>query len=228
MEIYLLKLDGGRTAFYTEARDISDSADAKAEPRGWIERKRLAWRENLRGEESNGDSRFISGRVRRVWSWLQRHTFADEPLLRRLSRVESITLHHPAAMTAKDARRAWRDYLKRREARHFGRLILNSLIAPTTLLLAPLPGPNVIGYWFAYRAVCHWLALRGARRALKLERRKLSPRASEALNETVSASSESVKNIAVRHDLAELEQFVSRLLAQLERRSREAATPVAQ
>jgi hypothetical protein len=32
-----------------------------------------------------------------------------------------------------------------------------------------LPGPNVIGYWFVYRTVCHGLALIGVRRARRRE-----------------------------------------------------------
>ncbi|MEJ7711591.1 MAG: hypothetical protein WKF84_17425 [Pyrinomonadaceae bacterium] len=38
-------------------------------------------------------------------------------------------------------------------------------MAPIPLVLAPVPGPNVIGYWFWYRAICHALALMGIRRA---------------------------------------------------------------
>ena len=47
-------------------------------------------------------------------------------------------------------------------------LSYNVLIAPAALaLLWPLPGPNLIGYWFAYRAVHHWLILRGIRSVRK-------------------------------------------------------------
>ena len=35
-----------------------------------------------------------------------------------------------------------------------------------TAVLVLLPGPNVIGYYFAFRLVGHFLAWRGARRAL--------------------------------------------------------------
>ena len=41
---------------------------------------------------------------------------------------------------------------------------LNTLIAPFTVLFAILPGPNVIGYWFAYRAIHHTLIVWGLRR----------------------------------------------------------------
>jgi hypothetical protein len=44
-------------------------------------------------------------------------------------------------------------------------LVGNILILPLSVLLAPLPGPNIIGYWFLYRAVCHVLALLGIRKA---------------------------------------------------------------
>jgi hypothetical protein len=39
------------------------------------------------------------------------------------------------------------------------------LVAPLTVVLAPLPGPNLVGYWFVYRAVHHGLILTGLGRA---------------------------------------------------------------
>ena len=42
---------------------------------------------------------------------------------------------------------------------------MNLAISPFTVLLVPVPGPNVVGFWFVYRIVCHALALLGIRRA---------------------------------------------------------------
>ena len=38
------------------------------------------------------------------------------------------------------------------------------MIAPISVLFAILPGPNLIGYWFAYRAIHHSLVVWGIRR----------------------------------------------------------------
>ena len=37
-----------------------------------------------------------------------------------------------------------------------------------SLLLTPLPGPNVPGYYFTFRVVGHLLAVRGARQGLRV------------------------------------------------------------
>ncbi len=58
----------------------------------------------------------------------------------------------------------WADYLKRQGRRHLLWLIVNGVIAPFSALFAILPGPNLIGYWFAYRAIHHSLVVWGIRR----------------------------------------------------------------
>ena len=45
-----------------------------------------------------------------------------------------------------------------------------------------VPGPNIIGYWFVYRAICHLLALLGIRRARRQEV-PLDCQPSDALND---------------------------------------------
>ena len=58
----------------------------------------------------------------------------------------------------------WKDYLRQQWLRHLVWLIVNGVIAPISVLFAILPGPNLIGYWFAYRAVHHSLVVWGIRR----------------------------------------------------------------
>ena len=59
----------------------------------------------------------------------------------------------------------WRNYLTRQWRRHFFWLGFNAVIAPISVILAILPGPNLIGYWFAYRAVHHVIVVWGINRA---------------------------------------------------------------
>ena len=166
MKVYLLSLDGGRCVFYSEGPEGAAEAEdpASAAPRrglrGWVERKFKSLQVILTESEKG-----VGLRVRHVWEWLQKRTAPDEPLLRGLRGAGVVVLHHPPAYTEEEAQRLWHQYLKDRQGRHAFWSIINALTAPLTLVLTPLPGPNVIGYWVVYRAVCHWLARLGARNA---------------------------------------------------------------
>ena len=165
MKVYLLSLDSNLCVFYSEGPEVdAESEAASAVPRrglrGWVER-RFKSLQVLLTESEKG----VGLRVRRIWEWLQKRTAPDEPLLRGLRGTSQVALHHPPTYTEEEARRLWREYLKSRRGRHTFWAIANALTAPLTLVLTPLPGPNVIGYWVVYRAVCHWLARLGARSA---------------------------------------------------------------
>ena len=100
-------------------------------------------------------------------------------MLVRLRSARRIELHHPASRSAEEVRRLWREYLDHRWWRHVLWMSANALVAPRPcLMLWILPGPNVIGYWFAYRAVHHALIVWGIRRvrrgAVELELRPVA------------------------------------------------------
>jgi Mitochondrial K+-H+ exchange-related len=102
--------------------------------------------------------------MRRVWDWLHKLVRPDEAMLARLWSARGIKLHHPAARSEVDVSAHWRDYLNRQRRRHLFWLVINAIIAPPSVLLAFLPGPNVIGFWFAYRTVHHGLVVWGITR----------------------------------------------------------------
>jgi hypothetical protein len=57
--------------------------------------------------------------------------------------------------------------LDRDRGRHRGWLIVHSLItAVTGPGLFFVPGPNLVAYYFTFRAVGHWLSMRGAQQGL--------------------------------------------------------------
>ncbi len=213
MQIYLLDIGGERPVFYSEepepsAADVAATA-ARGGVRGWLERRYRSLQTAVHDSEEG-----VGARVRRTWQWLQRRTAADEALLRRLRVARRIKLYYPASMPAQDAREAWSDYLARRRRRHAFWLALNLLIAPVTLVLAPIPGPNLIGYWFAYRAVCHALAVFGVRRA-QADEVKFSLYPSDELDDAVAASrDEQVARLTASLKLAGLEAFVKRVAAE--------------
>lgn len=167
MKIYLLRLDYRRHTFYSEGPDTQEGegfeTDASREQgglRGWMARKLQTWQSAI-GEAKGG----FGGFVWRLGSWLQRFIGPDEPLLRGLRKAHAVHLHHPAGMPAERAREEWFRYLGGRKRHHLVWLLVNLLLSPVSLLLAPLPGPNFLGYWFVYRAACHTLALIGVQRA---------------------------------------------------------------
>ncbi len=165
MKVFLLRIDDRRHVFYAEGPETIDSSDGEEDHRrglrGWFERKSRQWSKTIHEKEGG-----FGGALKRLWNWLQRFVGPDEPLLRGLRKVRSITLHHPASMASEAARTAWLDYLKQRWRHHVIWLSVNLVLAPVIGIgLWWLPGPNVFGYWFTYRAICHSLALFGIQRA---------------------------------------------------------------
>ncbi|MDT4898373.1 MAG: hypothetical protein QOH25_3450 [Acidobacteriota bacterium] len=211
MKIYLLSLDGGRCVFYSEGPEMvaeTETVAPRRGMRGWAERRYQSLQAILNESEKG-----VGLRVRRVWEWLQKRIPPDEPLLRSLRGARAVALHHSPTFTEEEVRSLWQEYLKSRQGRHMFWFIMNALVSPLTLLLAPLPGPNVIGYWFVYRAVCHWLARLGARNARsgQVTTRFLS---TAALDGSFDAKDdERIASLSSSFGLQGLDDFIKRITA---------------
>jgi hypothetical protein len=168
VKIYLLLIDHERFFFYADdsvALDDESDRDLSSGPpgrgvRGWLQGNY----QKLRSALQHGESGAILW-VRRVWDWLHSLAHPDETMLARLRSARSIDLHYPASRTGNEIRGIWRSYLSQEWWRHLLWLSVNGSLAPPTIaILWILPGPNLIGYWFAYRAIHHLLVLWGIRR----------------------------------------------------------------
>jgi hypothetical protein len=102
--------------------------------------------------------------MRKAWDWLQTLVRPDETMLAQLRSARRIELHHPAARSKDEVLTNWRNYLTGQWRRHFFWMGFNGVIAPISVILAILPGPNLIGYWFAYRAIHHVIVVWGISR----------------------------------------------------------------
>jgi hypothetical protein len=168
VNIYLLLIDDEQYFFYSDGSEVQvskgEGSTARASAaRGWLERK---WHK-LQSAWYSADAG-VALRARRVWDWLHSRTHPDESMLVRLHSTPRIDLHHPASWPGDVIAGVWRDYLVQRSRPHLFWLCCNAAIAPLALLfLWPLPGPNLIGYWFAYRAIHHLLIVRGIRQVQK-------------------------------------------------------------
>ena len=160
MKIYLLLIDHERFFFYSDESESShdegdgDGPSAGARPgvRGWLHDRYLRFKSAW--QQSDSGALFW---MRRSWDWLHSLAHPDEAMLARLRSARRIDLHHPAAQPGATVCAIWHDYLTRQWRRHLLWMSVNAVIAPFTVIFAILPGPNLIGYWFAYRAIHHVL-----------------------------------------------------------------------
>jgi hypothetical protein len=164
VKIYLLAIDRRRFFFFADASD--DSRGAVDDPRcssssapGLLGRLHDRF-QKLKAAWEHSDALAARG-TRGAWIWLHSWAHPDESMLVRLRSAARIDVYHPASRPDHEVRALWGQYLNHRWWRHLSWLGVNALIAPFTVLFAILPGPNVIGYWFAYRAVHHALIVWG-------------------------------------------------------------------
>lgn len=160
MKIQLHLTDEGKAVFHAEKAVVRENHPPHHGFRGWIERKA----QSLKTAWSHAD-RGPAGKVRAFWDYLHSRMPDDESMLARLRTASTIEVYHPAELPSEEAQSLWVGYMARCRRRHLPWLGFNVLISPLSLVLAPLPGPNLIGYWFAYRAVKDALALLGLRHA---------------------------------------------------------------
>ena len=166
MKVYLLPIVATAPRFYSEGPSAADG-DRPAEvaaTRGGFRGRLESWFGRARDRMTDPKGR-LGPHLRRTWGWLQRFVGADEPLLRSLRKAGRFEVDFPASMSAVEAREHWEGYLTRRLRHHAIWLVVNGLLAAGSVALMLVPGPNVVGYWFAYRLACHGLALLGIQRA---------------------------------------------------------------
>lgn len=210
MNVILLEWTGrSRPLFYAEPPDEVVEAPAGSPavkppaPRSRLDRlARRLWAAVLRTARRGGPWR------RRLLGYLSRRTAPDEPLLRGLRRAETIVIHHPARMPARQARDHWRHYLARRSRAALIASLGDWIAATVCVPLVIVPGPNVLGLWFLYRAVTQVLAIRGIWR-VQSRSVPIEFHAEEVLDEPLSAPrGPAVDRLATAFDLKNLPNFL--------------------
>lgn len=207
MKVYLLMMHE-RPVFYSEGLEEGERlAASRRGARGWLERKLRAMRVALEQSESG-----MGRTLRRLRDWLHLQISPDETLLRGLRSSKLIAVYHPTTMTAEESVAAWREYLGTRQRYHGFWFALNAVLSPLGVLLTPIPGPNVVAYWFVYRAICHFLAIMGISRG----RRGRIPTVfhpSDTLDRPFEDPTDDwwIDHLAVRHSLKGLGDFLKRI-----------------
>ncbi|HEY2432143.1 MAG TPA: hypothetical protein VGI12_05660 [Vicinamibacterales bacterium] len=168
--MFLVPVGPDRYELYCEEPDA-----AAAAPRsGMLGRVNVRFRQTLAEAERErhrivdpSDARPPLGtRVkRRLLRWIA-ESIAEQRLLWQLRGRAEATLVHPHDLTAAQALQLLRRSLHRDWDRHRFWMFVDLLGGVGSVFLILLPGPNVIGYYFLFRIIGHFLSLRGARQGL--------------------------------------------------------------
>lgn len=173
MQVHLVPVSPARYRLYVEIPDEEDESKqaSAAEPEpGRIGRLMKRFRDMLAEAEEErrktelGETSKASG----LWQTIMRkiaETIAEQRLLWHLRHQTAVQLRYPPDLDAGAALKEVQSDFTRESSKHLRWLIINGLlVAITGPLFFFVPGPNVISWYFTFRAVGHFLSWRGARR----------------------------------------------------------------
>jgi len=109
-------------------------------------------------------------RLGRLQDWIMAwvaERIAEQRLLWNLRREKAVVAFHPQDLTFDQTHTLIRRTLQRDWERHRIWLAVDSVLLIGSIALILIPGPNIIGYYFAFRVMGHWLSIRGATHGLR-------------------------------------------------------------
>lgn len=178
MDVYLIPVGAERYELYCEDAHEEEPAEAVVEAppgmfAGLVSRFKAAL---ARVEHERRHGGAASPPVeRRGWSsrvknhalcWIA-EKIAEQRLLWRLRRESEVRLIFPDDLSGTEAMTVVRRMLQRDADRHFRWLVIDGLIFVLTGIVAIIPGPNLLAYYFGFRVVGHYLSQRGAKHGLR-------------------------------------------------------------
>jgi hypothetical protein len=172
MDVFLVPVGPDAYELYCEHVDEPD-AHGDAPPSGFFARLRFrfhqvlaeAERERRHDRVAAAHDNWLQRAKRRGLRWVA-ESIAEQRLLWNLRRHADAALHYPDDMSAEAADSLMRQQLARDFEKHRFWLAIDSVLMIISGLLILIPGPNVIGYYFAFRVVGHFFSVRGARNGL--------------------------------------------------------------
>src|SRR5438552_2149696 len=172
MDVFVIPIGLDRYELYCE------SADEAPQPvpgsTGIIGRIRYRFAVMLHQAEerrrSGAPSSRHDTRLGRMQEWIMAwvaERIAEQRLLWNLRRETAVVAFHPQDLTFEQAHTLIRRTLQRDWERHRWWLVVDSLLGIGSIALILLPGPNIVGYYFAFRIMGHFLSIRGASQGLR-------------------------------------------------------------
>jgi hypothetical protein len=169
MDVFLVPVGRDRHELYCEVPIEQVAGPSMPGPQSWwrrqVDRFRqlLAEAEEERRQHERGQPTASGG----VWRWILRkvaEAIAEQRLLWLLRRLNRATLLHPDDVPPARALEIARQSFHADFERHRRWLVIDSVVLLVCLPLTVIPGPNVPSLYFSFRAVGHYLSMRGARK----------------------------------------------------------------
>jgi len=171
--VYLVPIGAGRFELYSEPSDEAPSADG-ANDGFWVRQARRLhewWRAATHAAHAAHAGGLPEGRLARARNWTVGRiadSIAQQRTLWSLRGVTSASLVHPSDLSGTAAALVRTRLLGDARRRNAWWLLVDTLLVIVAAFLVLLPGPNLIGYYFVFRAISHFLGWRGARQALQV------------------------------------------------------------
>ena len=173
MDIFVIPTGPDRYELYCEAA-VEEPPQPAQGSKGVVGRIRYQFAVMLHQAEerrrSGSHTPRPSSRLGQLQEWIMAwvaERIAEQRLLWNLRRETAVTAFYPTDLTFDQANTLIRRTLQRDWERHRLWLAVDSVLALGSVALILLPGPNIIGYYFAFRVMGHWLSIRGAVQGLK-------------------------------------------------------------
>jgi hypothetical protein len=168
MQVYLVPVAASRYQLYVEVSAEPAAATGEAPDAGWFARQSQRFQQTLAEAEQRRDA---SAANRRRTALARHHATHAETIassdclaLRHQSAAE---LQHPDDLDGEAAVREVRVEFARDVAKHLRWMLIDgAAVAITGPVFFFVPGPNLISWYFTFRAVGHFFSWRGARKGL--------------------------------------------------------------
>jgi hypothetical protein len=165
--IYLVPVGRERYELYAEAAKSADGSEGKdSVVARTLRSAREKWAvavDAARADEAPR-SRFLRWRNRLI-RHVTEHA-AEQHALWNLRHAAAATAVYPSGLDEVAALAIVRAVLTRARQHHRWWACVDAMALAASGLIAPLPGPNLVAYYFAFRVFGHYLSWRGARQAL--------------------------------------------------------------
>jgi hypothetical protein len=174
MDVYLIPVGPDRYELYCEDHSDADTivGDVPTGRFAAIYHKFKAALAQVEEERQSGVPRVHQGP--RTWTermkdralcWIA-EKIAEQRLLWRLRNETDVKLLHPDDMIAEEPMTRVRANLQHEADRHLKWTIIDGTLFVLSGIVAIVPGPNVLAYYFGFRLVGHYLSRRGAKHGL--------------------------------------------------------------
>jgi len=175
MDVYLLPVGPERYELYCEVPDDPESSDAEAS-RGFVRRLVARFREMIaeaeRERRQETPAEAARGRLARLKARTMRWvaaSIAEQKLLWHLRKPDVVGFYYPDDLSESKAVGVRQEQLRRDFGKHRKWLVVDSILAAVLgFVLFLVPGPNIAGYYFLFRAIGHYFSQQGARRGLSV------------------------------------------------------------